>query len=673
MAQVRRLPLAGPLVLLAALVLCRLLPAHGVGLYLRLLTATLVFFIPGSLAARALGRRSGSATVVASLVLFAISLGVVLLTRGSLTLALALYGVLGLGALVLASRRIQRSLLAGSGAVLASGALLGGLLWSIAGVLSGDALFHLARARKLLELGDLTPGSVNEFVNGGLHPGYAFPLWHGVLAAISRIAGVDPTAVMSHEPSVLAPLALLIVYEAGFAVFRARSLAVAVVVAQVSLVVFAPGHGGAFVSLAQPASVARQLLFPATIALFFSSLERLTVVNLALVAAAGLALAIVHPSYVLFVCLLLAGFLVARIALARTDLLGGAAALGALAVPAGIYVLALLTLIGDTAGYRPTEKQLHIDLTHYGSQIAHYAGGRYALAPEMLARSGAIAIAALALTALAGFAARRRWSAFILGGALAVFAVTLLPWLFMPFSGEVSLSQARRLGGFYPFAFAFAGGLSVLAACLGALVIPLALIAAVGLQLTWPGHFGYQLGDGGGPGWLVWASALCAAIALLVATFRRTSDGREHVGPLVAIAAVVFALPVAISGFAHWTPRERVDKQALTPGLVAALRTEVAPRSVVLADLSTSYRILAAAPVYAVAVPPAHVANTNKNRPFKRRRTLNRFFRTGDLTIARHMGATWLVLRSGEERQLELELPSVYRDDRFTLLRMPPR
>ena len=46
--------------------------------------------------------------------------------------------------------------------------------------LTATQLFHLARTRKLLDLGNLSLGSVNEFADGSLHPGYAFPLWHGL-------------------------------------------------------------------------------------------------------------------------------------------------------------------------------------------------------------------------------------------------------------------------------------------------------------------------------------------------------------------------------------------------------------------------------------------------------------------------------------------------------------
>ncbi len=76
--------------------------------------------------------------------------------------------------------------------MLVGGIALGMALWHVAGVVGGDGLFHLARVRKLVELGDLHLRTVGEFADGGLHPGYAFPLWHGFLALVAEVSGLDP-------------------------------------------------------------------------------------------------------------------------------------------------------------------------------------------------------------------------------------------------------------------------------------------------------------------------------------------------------------------------------------------------------------------------------------------------------------------------------------------------
>src|SRR5581483_10214447 len=106
--------------------------------------------------------------------------------------------------------------------------------------------------RKLDALGSLSLHAVNEFEHGGLHPGYAFPLWHGWLALVAKLGGVDPTGVVLHESSILVPIALVVVLEMGIAVFRSTALGVATMLGQVAMIALAPGDGGAYAVLSQP-------------------------------------------------------------------------------------------------------------------------------------------------------------------------------------------------------------------------------------------------------------------------------------------------------------------------------------------------------------------------------------------------------------------------------------
>jgi hypothetical protein len=63
----------------------------------------------------------------------------------------------------------------------------------------------------------------------------------------------------------------------------------------------------------------------------------------------------------------------------------------------------------------------------------------------------------------------------------------------------------------------------------------------------------------------------------------------------------------------------------------------------VIASPRVSYEIAAAAPVYVVAAPPPHVANTKANDPYTRVDEVNRWLATGDPAIPRRYGATWAV------------------------------
>ena len=636
---------------------------------LRLALATGVVLAPGAVLARALGVRGASATLAWALAAVFASLAVTFLVGASLTLTLVLLLAIGLVAVPFVRRAPRRKLVPGSWWVLGAGAVLGVLLWHVAGEIGGDGLFHLARVRKLEAFDSLSPDALNEFADGGLHPGYAFPLWHAFLALVARVAFLDPSEVVLHQASVLAPLALLVSYEAGFALFRRVGPAVAVVCAQVAFTAFAPNGGGAYTALALPATASRQLLVPAALALAIGAAARPSRGLLASAAAAGLALAVVHPTYAIFLWIPFAGFLVVRSLVVRSEAKPIAAALAALVIPAAAFLAALLPVVRATASVAPDEGELERAFRRYEGQLDVFSDTSFRLAPEVLGRSGSVAVAALLCIPLAGLALRRRWAAYVLGGSLAVLVLMLVPLLFVPFSELVSLSQARRASGFLPFAFAFAGGIAVLTSLLRLLVVPFALVAGIALQLLYPGDFGYRLQDGG-PALATWIALVGggAALALGLILHRRRPPIEDR-GALVAVAAALFVVPVALHAAVNWSPSDARPASPLTPGLVEALREQVPVADVVYSDLETSYRIAALAPVYIAAAPPAHVADTDDNRPYERRGENIRFFAGGDLGIPRDAGAQWLVV-DRNRFELDLALDEVYSDERFTLYRL---
>jgi hypothetical protein len=665
-----------PLLLAVPLLgIARLLPEHGVGLWLRLAAATLVLLLPGRLVARALGRPGASGALAWSCAIVAAALAFTFAVHASLDLTLALVLVAGVVALPFswrgaARQRAELRAVRGRGLVALAGIGLGIALWSIEGVVHGDALFHLGRVRKLVELGSLSLRTVDEFKDGGLHPGYAFPLWHGWLALVAKLGGVDPTAVVLHESSILAPLALVLAFEAGRAVFRSVWLAFAVLFAQVALIALAPGGGGAYTSLELPGTVARQLLVPAVIALFFRYVrEPSWPVGLTL-AAAGMDLAFIHPTYALFVAIPLVGFALARALIAGVDARRSALGLGFFGAPVLLVFVWLLPLVRETVSHSPAAVERARGLKQYATDLVVHSQTSFALSPGVVARTGAIAVAALVLVPLAGLAARRRWSAFVLGGTVLVLVLELLPFVFPRFSDAVSLSQSRRAAGFVPFAFALAGGAAVLARLAWPLLPPAALAAGIVLQIEFPGDFGTKLSEGG-PGVATWIAFWGGLAALAVGAFlvRTGRGGRfERPGPIAALSVLLFVLPVAVHGFAHWDTRYASDPSALSPGLVRFLRDEVPKRAIVYADDETSYRISAYVPVYVATAPPAHVADTPANHPYERRRDLLYFLRTGAPAVPRFYRAGWLVLRRGEKVLPGPKL--VYRDHDFRVYRV---
>lgn len=627
-------------------------------LYLRLALATAVVLAPGVLVARALGRRSAAEGLVWTLAALFAGMTLAFALSAPIEVAAAVLLAAGLVAVPFARRRGQLVRLTnGWWTALVAGIGFGIALWFVASGPAGDGLFHLARVRKLLAFEDLSLSAVNEFADGGPHPGYAFPLWHGFLALVAWVAHVDPALVAEHAASVLAPVAVVILYEAGAALFRSAWIAGAVVAGQLALSSFASSHGGAFASLALPATASLLMIVPATLALVFSR-------RYAAAAAVGLVLALVHPTYAIFVALPLAGFVVVRGLVDPEDGLRLGGALAAFAVPAAAVFAWLLPTVRETVSYQPDRGELARALAQYASQLDVVSETAYRLAPEALARSGPVAVAALFCVPLAGLAARRRWAAFVLGGSVAVLAVMLVPDLFTRLSDAVSISQSRRAAAFLPFAFAFAGGAAVVARLTGPLAPAIGLAAGIALQLATPGSFGKELGEGGGPGWLAWYALFGGSVAILAGAALWRRAGLDRLGALAGLAAILFVVPVAATTDA-WSPRHRVTP--LPEGLVEQLPE----RAVVFSDLETSYRIGAFAPVYVAANPPSHVADTERNRPYARRRDVIRFFRTGDLEIPRRYGADFLVIDRARFAR-RFPLPFVYGDARYTVYALNP-
>jgi hypothetical protein len=337
-------------------------------------------------------------------------------------------------------------------------------------------------------------------------------------------------------------------------------------------------------------------------------------------------------------------------------------------VPVLLVFAWLEPIVSETRSHNPNATERASQLQHYASDLVVHSQSSFHLAPGFVARSGAIAVAALVLVPLAGLAARRRWSALVLGGTVLVLALELWSLVFPHFSDLVSLSQARRAAGFVPFAFALVGGVAVATRLVRWAVVPAALAAGIVLQLEYPGDFGSFQHGPSAPAWI----ALFGGLAAVALTALRPQLALERTGPVAGAAVALFVLSVIVHGFSHWRASVTTDANALTPGLVHFLRADVPQRSVVFADLETSYRISGYAPVYVCNAPPAHVADTNANRPYARRAALLAFLGSGDLAIPRSCGAGWIVLRLRQPvARVEAQgLKPVYRDARFFVFRL---
>lgn len=671
----RSAPRSLPLAWLAApilLGLSRMLPAEGLGLGLRLAAATACLLLPGALVARALGVSGLSGAFAWTMGVLFLATATTFALHASLWLVLALLCVVTVVALPFAARR-SADLSSWQLAVLLLGLAAGISLWWVSRY-DGDAFFHLGRVQKLLAFDSLSLRAVDEFRDGGLHPGYAFPLWHTAVALITRLAGVGAPSAFLHAPTVLLPLSFVLTYEAGTILFRSRWAGVATALAQFALLGLAPGHGGSYASLALPATASRALLLPALLALVFAYVREPSGPLLASVAVASAAMALVHPSYSVLLALGLTGFLIVRALLAvRHDLGHIGAALAAIVVPAGLVALWLLPVVRETASHNPSRGELRRALVGYARELDVFGLHSYRLRPELFGRAGAIAVATLVLLPVAIFAHRRMWGAFVLGTMLTTLAIGLLPFVFPHVADVISLSQARRIIAFSPRPFVLVGGALVLAGLLRWALLPVALAAGIGLQIAFPGDFGtpYTFGHGG-PGLLTWIAFAAAVAALLAAAVAgRRIPQVEGPAPLAAAAVALFLVPLAVHGYTHWTraPKARLG---LPHKLVAAVRAHVPDGGVVFSDPLTAYELGAFAPVYVNAAPQSHVADTRANRPTVRVRDAQRFFLDGGpLSVPRRYGAHWLLVDRTRAPQARFALPRLYTGSRYVLYRLP--
>ena len=626
--------LAAPL----ALLLARALPAEGVGLALRLgAAATCILLVPGALLLRAIAwpavpALAVSASVALSLGVAFVAFAVTFAVNGTLTLVVGMMALAAALAVIPALRARPepptRAEWITLGGLLAGAVAFAGLVWwATQTVGTGDALMHLARSRKIAESDVLSSVDVaNEYRDGGLHPGYAFPLWHGVVALVARLAGVDAGATTLHLSALLVPLGFVAAYAAGRMLFGSWAGGVATLVAQVAQLGFSRGGIGSFDSLSLPASATRILLVPILLALAFACLRPGSDRRLLLpLAAASLAVAVVHPTYVIFAVIPLSAFLVAWIAVNAARGAAAAAAavtLAAIVLPAAAFFLWLLPVVTSTASHAPTAAEEARALSHYGEQL-QVVGDGYRAAPQAITRAGPVVVAGLAALAVLALAIRRAWALFAVTGTLVTLAILLVPELFTRFSDLVSISQSRRLAQFIPIPFAIAGA-AVVIGRLRFAGAALSLGLGIALELAYAAELSHEV-ERGGPTWPLWIAFASGGLGVIAGVLFRRRALTFEPGRWTAIVATAFLLPIAVGGLAEVQRTETFDRHGLTPGLVAALG-RLDAGDVVFAPVETSYRVAAFANVYVAATPPPHAADTEENRPYERQRDVILFF-----------------------------------------------
>ena len=679
----RRVPFAlAVLVSLAVCALVSLLPNESVLVLVKLAAATYATLVlPGAVILRLLGWPRSPADALpacAAWSVTALAPGFVLMLlsdRGFVVMPLWLLLVIGVGLLVGRGKPVEMDLRLSWSLLWFVGPLVlfSALLWIGSWNNIGDAVEHIARMRKISELdpprsldelGLLPPGS-------GLHPGYAFPLWHATGAVVAWTSGLDDSFVFRFWPSFLVFLVAAAVYRAGRTMFGCRAAGVAAFVAYLGAFAF-PGGVGFFSQLSYPGYAAIFLFWPLVIARTFTFLREGGREPVLTVAAASFVVSAIHPSYAPFMVLLIGAFLIARTVMTRDrgDLRRLAVMVGATTVPFLLFLIWLYPTADASASTVGRASR------HFGT-LVNTTGDLVSMKAEWVTRGGPAVIAALLLVPLASAATRTRAAAFIGGTSATVILILIVPWLFTPFADILSISQARRFLFYLPFAFALTGGALVLAR-FRYLAAAGALIAGALLYLAWPGNYSYHL-DEPGPAWPAWFAGIGAVVVLAVGA--ATKLNLRYVGGWAVAIVVAVILPVAATGI-RGMPTYRPAPGDFSEGLLAAVRTYVTRDDIILALPKVGYRLTAKEPVYIVAAAGGHGGDTVVNQHSERRKAADDFF-DGDTSpaeaqaIVDRWDVQWVLVRkdlprwSWPQRYLD-QFEPVYEDGRYALYPVDP-
>ena len=528
-----------------------------------------------------------------------------------------------------------------------------------------DAPFHLGRVRKLAELGHLSPGRMAELVDGSNHPGYAFPLWHEVIAATARISRLDAGVAYAQVGAPFAILAGLATYALVVELARRHDVALAAttIVAGIAIATdfgqTAPWTQKASWSLlADPPSAVTQILLPALLVCLVLYAVEPGWDTAALVASASGGVSIVHPTYLPLALVPIAGAVLVEALHARRVTwrpLGAGAV--ALLAPFALSTAWVLPLARDTTS-RTGDARAQADAVElYGGRLGqiHEWHGLILLDPRFLLLKSHVALAAMvAVIAIALVPGRRaRW---LLGAVAALVVVALVPPFFDVLQRALTISQARRIGLFLPAAPILAvAALGLVRRLRPRLLIP----AALGLGVV------VALIPGTSP--IVVAVATAATVLLLGAgiliAIRRSEAsasadaGRLRAAPLVALCLAGPAVLAGVPAFVGHVRDPGAPAFSLTPELVHRLRA-LPSGTVIAGDLSASYLVPAYTLDTIVAAPPKNVANTSRNDPYRRADDMQTVLRavTPDATrrtILARYHAEYLLLDRRRERPVD--------------------
>ena len=233
---------------------------------------------------------------------------------------------------------------------------------------------------------------------------------------------------------------------------------------------------------------------------------------------ASLVLAVVHPTYAIFLWIPFAGFLAVRCGVAAGQDSAGRSRARRTRVPAGLFLVWLVPVVRSTASVSPDAQERARAFDQYAGQLRGSVD-HFSLAPQVFGRSGAVAVAALLLIPLDGARLQASLGGLRRRGVASDLYDHARPVAVHAVRRHRLALPARRLAGFLPFGFALAGGMGVLASLLGP-SRPRSR-SRPGSSCSGSSPATSATGSTGRAAWATWI-AVAGALVALVAGLRRT-------------------------------------------------------------------------------------------------------------------------------------------------------
>lgn len=538
-----------------------------------------------------------------------------------------------------------------------------------------DTVFHVGLIRRLEQLPHPHFDNLDRIVEAGVNPSYAVPTWQGAMSMVAGITGLDAATVVEAMAAFAVLIAACAAAGLGRMISGRWAGEIAGVAAYAWLRVFFPrreleGDGVAYAAL--PGNVSLDTLLPLVLCAVLAvtavgsagPTRRRGAIALGIVASALLVL--VHANYIVYVAIIGLGMIVWMLLtrtlrgergkrVLRSTLMAG--------VPAALALVALLPVLNNLEQFGdPVARRIDYHLTGEGAWRIIRPGHLY----DWFAAPGLFAMLALPFAA---WRARGAARAMLAGGALAMFAVAMIPVLQHALdstgSRTIGLRMPRPMGVLLAAALAIAipalvdwmrvishrvreaRGVAVSRVVLCVPFVLVALISAV---------YGYPMARREPPsyGW-DWPTVVAAVglIVVLVLVMRaRAGDvkdgswfdqtdaspvpgGRRTTLALTGLSVIALGICLLPSGYVSlrrgaWQSRQVVasyqaDDLGCMSGIQAELRT-AKPGSLMLADPVTAYTAQAIGPVRVLADYKVWNGKTDSNREGKRIEELRDLF-----------------------------------------------